>query len=170
MTYLNMTMPPMKVTQSPAPHAAAKESRCVSFAAAARPLPERLPRSSSGAKSTPAARNDTAVRNRAAQPIFPRRPIQLLDLPRAGSGWPQPECRREPRRGRRRGISRTDLVEAVFDLYSRRLLQLLDDTEELKMAGLQLTLTNQPTGQEFSFFSLAKFYILFFINYDLNDL
>nr|CAB3490546.1 unnamed protein product [Digitaria exilis] len=61
-------MPPMKVTQRPAPQAVAKARRWTSLAAAAaRPSPLR--RSASGAKRTPAARNETAVRNRAAHPI-----------------------------------------------------------------------------------------------------
>lgn len=67
-----MTMPPMKVTHSPAPQAVAKARTWTSLAAAAAPAPEPEPPpapSASGAKRTPAARNDTAVRNRAAHPI-----------------------------------------------------------------------------------------------------
>lgn len=65
-------MPTMKVTQSAAPQAVAKQRTCASLAAAT-PAPERPepPRRASGAKSTPAARKDTAVRNRAAHPIVP---------------------------------------------------------------------------------------------------
>lgn len=69
-----MTMPPMKVTQSPAPQAVAKARTWTSLAAAAAPDPEPPRGSASGAKRTPAARNDTAVRNRAAHPIAPRGP------------------------------------------------------------------------------------------------
>ncbi len=73
-----MTMPPMKVTQSAAPQAVAKQRTCASLAAAT-PAPERPepPRSASGAKRTPAARKDTAVRNRAAHPIVPPTPTRL---------------------------------------------------------------------------------------------
>ena len=78
-----MTMPPMKVTQSAAPQAVEKQRRWASLATAT-PAAERSeppPRSVSGAKMTPAARNETAVRNRAAHPIAPR---FFLRLARAG--------------------------------------------------------------------------------------
>lgn len=68
-----MMMPPMKVAQRAAPHEVAKQRRWATLAAAAapppEPEPERAPRRTSGAKTTPAAKKQTAARNRVAHPI-----------------------------------------------------------------------------------------------------
>jgi hypothetical protein len=71
LAYLNMTMPPMKVVQSPAPHAVAKARRWTSLLAAAAaelPLPEPPRCSASGAKRNPAARNGNASGTAPATP------------------------------------------------------------------------------------------------------
>ena len=95
--YLNMTMPPTKVTQSPAPQPVANARRWTSLAAAAA-LPPPRP-SASGAKRSPAARNAAAVRNRAAHPIA--RPLEPETAAAAGRG--ERACKRIGESGERMG-------------------------------------------------------------------
>lgn len=65
-----MMMPPMKVTQRAAPNEVAKHKTWKSFARETASAGESaLDPKTSGAKTTPAARNATAVRNRVDQAI-----------------------------------------------------------------------------------------------------
>lgn len=73
LTYLNMMMPPMKVTQRAAPQAVAKQRRCASLRAVPSfPRPPPPPSSDpnvSGENITPTAKNATATTKRLSHPI-----------------------------------------------------------------------------------------------------